>query len=70
MYFGDSGHRELDGADAVAVARAAAEGLLGAKAGSTRQLIVPSWLGYGKVAHGTIPANSILVFSVQILSAQ
>jgi peptidylprolyl isomerase len=46
------------------------EGLAGARVGTTRQLVIPSWLAYGPAPHGTIPPNSILVFSVQILSAQ
>ncbi len=48
------------------------EGLGGAHVGTTRQLVIPSWLGYGALDQPDkgIPANSILVFNVQILSAQ
>jgi len=46
------------------------EGLVGAAVGATRQLIIPPALGYGSYAIGSIPPNSILVFSVTIVSAQ
>lgn len=47
------------------------EGLAGVKVGSTRQLIVPPSLGYGSQGYpGAIPPNAILVFSVQVISAQ
>ncbi|MCA1826456.1 MAG: FKBP-type peptidyl-prolyl cis-trans isomerase [Myxococcales bacterium] len=46
------------------------EGLLGAAVGSTRQLIIPPSLGYGPYAVGGLPPNSILVFTVAIVSAQ
>lgn len=43
------------------------EGLLGMRAGGTRRLIIPSELAYRDQASGTIPANSDLVFVVQLL---
>ena len=46
------------------------QGLVGMKVGGRRQLIIPSALGYGSMAYGTIPANSILVFSVDLVSTQ
>jgi FKBP-type peptidyl-prolyl cis-trans isomerase len=46
------------------------QGLLGAKIGTNRQLIIPPALGYGTLDLGVIPPNSILVFSVLIVSAQ
>ncbi len=42
--------------------------LLGTKAGGTRQLIIPPSQGFGPYAYGTIPGNSVLVFSVQVVS--
>jgi len=44
------------------------EGLTGIRAGGMRQLVVPPDLGYGDRAMDKIPANSILVFVVRVLS--
>jgi FKBP-type peptidyl-prolyl cis-trans isomerase len=46
------------------------EGIRGMKVGGRRQLIIPPELGYGSRANGAIPANSILVFTVDLVSAQ
>lgn len=47
------------------------EGLVGMKAGGIRRLYIPSALGYGSQAQGsTIPANSNLIFDVQIVSVK
>lgn len=43
------------------------QGLVGAKIGSTRRLVIPASLGYGAHAAGSIPANSDLVFVVKVL---
>lgn len=40
------------------------------KKGGSINLILPPSLGYGNAAVGTIPANSILVFSIQLLDVQ
>jgi FKBP-type peptidyl-prolyl cis-trans isomerase len=44
------------------------EGVAGMRVGGTRTLIIPSALAYGSTAVGTIPANSTLVFTIQLLS--
>jgi FKBP-type peptidyl-prolyl cis-trans isomerase len=44
------------------------EGLVGMRVGGRRQLIVPARLGYGSSGNGTIPPNSILVFTVELVS--
>ena len=46
------------------------EGLLGMKVGGIRQLVVPPELGYGAAgSSGVIPPNAILVFRVEVVSA-
>lgn len=44
------------------------QGLVGAKAGSRRLLIIPPQLGYGPQANGPIAANETLVFVVDVVS--
>ncbi|MEN9448088.1 MAG: hypothetical protein RJA25_1378, partial [Bacteroidota bacterium] len=34
--------------------------------GGKIKLLIPSALGYGTTAHGAIPANSILIFDIQL----
>ena len=43
------------------------EGVQGMKVGGTRLLYIPSTLGYGANAQGNIPANSTLIFEVQLV---
>jgi FKBP-type peptidyl-prolyl cis-trans isomerase len=44
------------------------EGLVGMRVGGRRQLIIPPKLAYGDRAAGSIPPNSILVFTVDLVS--
>jgi peptidylprolyl isomerase len=46
------------------------QGLVGMKVGGRRQLIIPPELGYGPNDYGPIPGNSVLVFTVDAVSAQ
>jgi peptidylprolyl isomerase len=46
------------------------EALIGTKVGGKRQLIIPPSLGYGPYPYGDIPGNSVLVFTVEVVSAQ
>jgi FKBP-type peptidyl-prolyl cis-trans isomerase FkpA len=44
--------------------------MLQMKTGSKMTFYIPPSLGYGSSANGTIPANSILIFEVELLGAQ
>jgi FKBP-type peptidyl-prolyl cis-trans isomerase len=46
------------------------QGLVGMKVGGRRQLIIPPELAYGPNDYGPIPGNSVLVFTVDAVSAQ
>lgn len=46
------------------------QGVAGMRVGGRRQLIIPPALGYGAQTVGSIPPNSILVFTVDVVSAQ
>lgn len=46
------------------------QGLPGTKAGGTVRLVIPAELAYGAQATGNIPANSPLVFDIEIISVQ
>lgn len=44
--------------------------IIGMKVGGTRRMIIPPSVGYGDKAQGPIPANSVLVFDVQLVAVQ
>jgi peptidylprolyl isomerase len=45
-------------------------GVTGMKVGGKRTVVIPYTLGYGSTANGSIPANSGLVFDVQVTNVQ
>ena len=45
-------------------------GIAGMKVGGQRLLSIPPELGYGSTDYGPIPANSTLVFEVQLLKVE
>ncbi len=46
------------------------EGVSDMRVGGQRRLVIPSLLGYGDTERGAIPANSVLIFDVELLGVQ
>eukprot|EP00695_Tsukubamonas_globosa_P002756 TRINITY_DN395_c0_g1_i1.p1 TRINITY_DN395_c0_g1~~TRINITY_DN395_c0_g1_i1.p1 ORF type:complete len:137 (-),score=44.11 TRINITY_DN395_c0_g1_i1:40-450(-) len=46
------------------------QGLLGACVGEKRKLVIPPNMGYGDRATGKIPANSVLIFTTEIMGIE
>lgn len=46
------------------------QGVVGMKLGGKRRILIPSNLGYGDKVQGPIPANSSLIFEVELINIQ
>jgi hypothetical protein len=46
------------------------QGVFGMKEGGKRRIVIPPTVGYGDRGYSSIPANSVLVFDVELVSVQ
>jgi FKBP-type peptidyl-prolyl cis-trans isomerase FkpA len=46
------------------------EGVAGMRVGGVRKLVIPPSIGFGNQANGPIPANSVLVFEVNLVEVE
>jgi len=46
------------------------QGVKGMRVGGRRQVIIPPELGYGRNGYGPVPPNSVLVFTLELLSVR
>jgi peptidylprolyl isomerase len=53
-----------------AMIRGLRQGIAGMRAGGQRRLVVPPALAYGRSQHANVPANSILVFDVELIAVR
>ncbi len=70
----DSSHRKVEGLRVTlgkgGVVAGLEAGLGGARVGMLRKLIIPPPLGYGDKAQGKIPANSALIFLLEVVAVE
>lgn len=70
----DTSHSRAEGLPVVAggggVIKGFSQGVIGAKTGMLRKVVIPPELGYGEVDKGKIPPNSTLTFFLQVMEVK